>query len=79
MLKRSKRLIGKAQRNKKMFQRMGFKYGIRVPVSMEHALKLDEQNGNNLWAKALAKEKAKVQVAMKFLKKGERAPPSYKK
>eukprot|EP00980_Cylindrotheca_fusiformis_P024074 scaffold11509_cov88-Cylindrotheca_fusiformis.AAC.1 len=35
------------------------KYGIEIPVSVEHAMKLDRENGNTLWRDALAKEMTK--------------------
>ena len=76
VLKRSKRLIGKAQ---KMFQRTGYKYGIEVSQNIKHALELDAKNGNDFWRRAIAKERAKVLVALKFLKPGERAPVGFQK
>jgi hypothetical protein len=33
-----------------------FLYGVRVPRSTEHALQLDKENGNSLWADAIRKE-----------------------
>ena len=32
------------------------KFGIELPKLVAHALELDRQNGNTLWADAIAKE-----------------------
>ena len=80
VLRRLKRLVSKARKNQKRhFTRVGYKYGIEMPRDYNHALELDKKNGNDLWQKALEKERSKVKVAMKFLKDGERPPPGYKK
>ena len=76
-LKRSKRLIGKAR--SRSYKRSGFKYGIMVPMRVNEAMQLDKDNGNDLWQKAIEKERAKVKQALKFLPKGDKAPPGYKK
>ena len=39
--------------------------GIRVPKSVDEALKLDEENGNTLWYDAIQKEMTNVRVAFK--------------
>jgi hypothetical protein len=33
-----------------------FKFGVEVPYSISHALRLDTQNGNNFWREAIDKE-----------------------
>ena len=43
-----------------------FKFGIKVPTSLEHARELDRKNGNNLWYKAWKKEMENVSVAFEF-------------
>jgi hypothetical protein len=47
----------KAGRNKRKSNPMGsYKYGIYVPRNTEEALKVDEANGNTLWAEAIRRE-----------------------
>ena len=55
------------------------KYGIEIPTSVEHAKRLDSQNGNNLWMKALSKEMSNIGVAVEVLVYGVLAPPGYSK
>ena len=50
------------------------KYGIEVPISVEHAKELDLNEGNDLWMKALAKEMVNVGVAFEILEQGRKAP-----
>eukprot|EP00804_Cyclotella_cryptica_P008557 CCRYP_007551-RA/>CCRYP_007551-RA protein AED:0.38 eAED:0.38 QI:0/0/0/1/1/1/2/0/852 len=58
--RRRNRVISKATSK---YWRTTHKFGIRVPRSVEEALKLDEQNGNHLWRDAIKKEMAKAAVA----------------
>ncbi len=66
-----KRLIKLSQKRHSV---MGYKFGIRVPCTIEEALKLDEENGNDLWRKAIQCEMEKVHVAFQLLERGA-APP----
>ena len=50
------------------------KFGIKVPNSVEEALRLDKDNGNDLWKKAIDKELGNVRIAFKLLEEGERLP-----
>ena len=77
VLKRSSRMIGKTKT--RACARTGYKHGIKMPNTVEDALCLDEENGNDLWQKAFEKERTKVKVALKFTPEGEKAPPGYKK
>ena len=43
------------------------KYGIEIPTSWDHAVKIDTKNGNHLWRDALAKEMRNVGVAFDVL------------
>jgi hypothetical protein len=54
------------------------KYGIRLPKSVQEALKLDEENSNSLWHDAVQEELKNVQVAFKFLAEDEPTPIGYK-
>ena len=53
------------------------KYGIRVPNTVEEAYRLDKENGNDLWRKAIAKEMKNVSIAFDIKEKGEQAPPGF--
>ena len=39
------------------------KFGVELRHSVEEAYKIDKQNGNNYWQKAIEKEMSRVQVA----------------
>ena len=47
------------------------KFGVEVPGSVEEAYKLDQKNGNDFWAKAIAKELKNIIVAFKLLEPGD--------
>ena len=49
------------------------KYGVRVPNSLHHAYKLDEENNNSVWRDAIKKEMANVSAAFDILD-GSRTP-----
>ena len=46
-------------------KRKTHKFGIEVPTSVEDALRIDRENGNNLWQKALQLEMSEIAVAVK--------------
>ena len=50
------------------------KFGIEIPGSVEEARKLDKQNGNDFWDKAIKKELKNVLVAFKLLEDDEHLP-----
>ena len=54
------------------------KFGIKVPSSVDEALELDRENGNNLWRKAIDKELGNVRVAFRLMEEGERLPAGSK-
>jgi hypothetical protein len=54
------------------------KYGIEVPMSIEHAYSLDRENNNSLWRDALAMEMTEIGVAFGVLAEGQNAPPKWK-
>ena len=43
--------------------KMTHKFGIRLPHTVEEALKIDEETGTDFWRKAIEKEMKKVKVA----------------
>ena len=55
-----KRIIDKV---KTRYWKQEFKFGIRLPKSVEEALRFDQENGNDLWTKGIEKEMKTVKVA----------------
>lgn len=76
VLKRRTRLIKMSQSRHK---RSGYKFGIRIPRSTTEALEIDAENGNTDWYDAIMKEMLNVRIAFNVLKRGDNAPPGYKK
>ena len=61
-LRKCNRIISKV---KNRCWRMTHKFGIKLPHSVEEALKIDEETGTDHWRKAIDKEMVKVKVAWK--------------
>ena len=76
VLKKIHRLI-KVQKSRQV--RKGYKFGIRIPTSVEEALALDKENGNTLWYDAIVKEVGNVRIAFEILDENKKPPPGYKK
>ena len=55
------------------------KYGIEIPISVEHTMEIDQKNGNTMWRDALALEMFNVGVAFKILEEDQPAPAGWKK
>ena len=55
------------------------KYGIEVPTSIGHALRIDKENKNTLWMDALLLEMETINVAFDFQQEGASAPRGYSK
>ena len=49
-------------------------FGIALPNNVKEVLELDKENGNTLWADAIATEMKNVKVSFKILDEGEMAP-----
>ena len=62
--------------NKRYWKRT-HKFGIRVPHSVEEALRIDKENGDTKWADAIQKELTNVMVAFKMIGVGAPAPPGH--
>ncbi len=60
VLKKRHRVINKL---KQKYWRTTHKFGIRLPKNTQEALRLDAENGNDLWEQSLKKEMAKASVA----------------
>ena len=55
------------------------KYGIELPTSVEHAYKIDRENGNTFWRDALSKEMTNVGIAFEVLDEGAKPPVGWSK
>ena len=62
---------------KQRVRRTTHKYGIVIPVDLNHAQRLDKENGNDYWMLALKKEMKDVGMAFKILNDGEHVPVGY--
>jgi len=76
VLKKRDRIIGKVV---KRFNKVTHKFGIEIPTSVEHAYRLDKENGNTIWTDAIEKEMLNVRVAFKTLSEDDKVPPGYQK
>ena len=54
------------------------KFGVKVPNSAKHALKLDKKNGNIFWSDAILKEEKNVRVAFQTLDENKEVLIGYK-
>ena len=59
-LKKRNRIVSKV---KSKYWRTSHMFGIRVPKSVDEALRLDEENGDTLWYDAIQKEMENVRIA----------------
>ena len=55
------------------------KYGIEVPTSVAHAMKIDKKNGNRYWQNAIDKEMKNPGIAFDILPDHERPPVGWKR
>ena len=55
------------------------KYGVEIPMSMEHAMELYRCNKNTMWRDTLAKEMYNVDIMLKVLEEGQQAPAGWHK
>ena len=51
-----------------------YKFGVKVPNTVEEAINLDQINGNELWKMAIEKEIGNVKVAFQLMEEGEKLP-----
>ena len=75
VLRKRDRVIKQVQHR---LAKKNLKFGVRVPNTIEEALKFDKENGNNLWAQSIEKEMKNVRIAFELLEEGEKAPPGSK-
>jgi hypothetical protein len=76
VIRRQRRLIKGAMNR---HQRVGYKFGIRLPRSVKDAEFLDQENGNTLWMDALRKEISAVMVAFEVQPEGIKDVAGYKR
>ena len=77
VLKKRNRIISKT---KSKYWTRTHKFGIRVPKSVEQALRFDQENGGTLWWDAIQKEMKNVRIAFEpWDKSKEEIPPGYQK
>jgi hypothetical protein len=62
VFKKRERIIQKLQ---KKYWRTEYKFGVRIPKTVDEALQIDKLTGTNHWERALKKEMLKVSVAYK--------------
>jgi hypothetical protein len=75
-LKKRKRII--AAVNKRVLKR-DHKFGIRIPRTVEEALRIDKENGNTLWEDSMVKEMGNVRVAFNILPEDQPPPIAHTK
>jgi hypothetical protein len=74
VLRLRKCIISLIKKWKVSYLKKNTKFGVEVPTLVDHALKIDKQNGNTLWADAIAKEMKDVCIALKCLNPGKHVP-----
>ena len=55
------------------------KYGIEIPTSVEHAMEIDQKNGNTMWRDALGLEMFNVRVALEILEEDQPTPAGWRR
>jgi hypothetical protein len=59
-------------------KKMTHTFGIEIPNNVNHALKLDQENGNTFWQDAIDKEMYNIGVAFQILEEDEHVPVGWK-
>lgn len=73
-----KKLIRLIKMSRSKHVRKGYKFGIRIPSSVEEALDIDRENKNTYWYDAIMKEMENVRVAFETVPSDGKPPPGYK-
>ena len=74
-LKKRNRIISAVS---KRYHKRNYKFGFRVPKTVEEAKEIDKENGDTLWMDSVEKEMTAVNVAFRFLEDDDVVPPGYK-
>ena len=77
MLKKRESIISALKDTASWVMKKNIKFGIRVPKTVNEAMRLDKENGNHLWRDGITKEIDGVIIAFKLLDDGEKPPPTY--
>jgi len=56
-----------------------YKFGIKIPNTVQEPLELDKTNGNTLWLQAINKEMPNVRIAFKIVEPNDTVPIGYTK
>ncbi len=79
VFRRQNQIISLVKKRETRYLKRTHKFGVCVPKTVQQALDLNRQNGNTLWADAIAKEMKNIRVAFNILPDGTMAPGGYKK
>ena len=74
VLNKRERIISLVKKRNTRYFKRNEKFGISLPKNVKEALQLDKENGNTLWADAIATEIKNVKVAFKTINDGKMAP-----
>ena len=70
MLKKRESLISALKGTASRVVKKNIKFGIRVPQTVNEAMRLDEENGNHLWRDGITKYTNAVITALKLPDEG---------
>jgi hypothetical protein len=56
-----------------------YQYGVEIPRNYEDAMRLDRQNGNDLWSNAIKEERDSIASYKVFINYGNKPPAGYKR
>ena len=75
VLKKKNRIISKV---KSKYWVRTHKFGLKIPKTVEEAIKIDKENDNRLWWEAICKEMKDVRIAFEVFEGSEKdIPPGY--
>ena len=77
VLKKKRRIINKVK--SRIRKGRNAKFGIEIPNTVQEALRLDQENGNNFWREAIEKEMKNSRVAFEILNLDDSPPVGSKK
>ena len=70
VLKKQEAIISALKGTASWVIKKNIRFGIRVPKTVIEALRLDKNNGNNLWIDGIAKDINAVMITFKLLDEG---------
>ena len=75
VIKTKERIVSKTRTR---YWKRSHKFGIQLPKTIEEALELDRQNGNDQWNQAILKEMRNVKIVFDILDNDSNIPIGYK-